>query len=80
MIIELLSHCTPPSCIPANILTIDSMLHPKENKVKELMSVGFVRDCRGPMTVTTKTLAAYDLAKVDNYQQLFSDETPRKQT
>ena len=80
MILEMLSHRTPPSCIAANILTISELLNPYYDMVKELPSVSFIRDCRSVNLHLTKTLSAYLLAKVKVYSELFSDGTSRRQT
>ena len=46
MILEMLSHCTPPSCIAANIITITELLNSDYDMVEELPSVPFIRPCR----------------------------------
>ncbi len=80
IIIELLSHCTPPSCIAPNILTIAESLHPGVVVAKELPGLQFIRQCRTVLVVVTKTLAAYQLGKAESFKQLFSDGTSRRQT
>ena len=77
MVLELLSHRTPPACISANILTVASILFPDGKSVLELPSTSFVRECRTLLVHTTKTLAAYTLGKVEKYDQLFNDGTQR---
>ena len=79
MILEMLAHRTPPSCIAANILTIANSLHPNCDAVKTLPCVSVVRECRSVLLVTTKTLAAYQLALVPEYLQHHSDGTERRQ-
>ena len=80
MILEMLSHRTPPSCVAANILTIAELLNPDFNMVKELPSLSFIRECRSVNLHLTKTMSAYTLAKVKEYSELFSDGTSRRQT
>ncbi len=80
IILELLSHHTPLSCIPTNILTIAESLHPNMNVVQELPGLSFVRDCCSVLVVVTKTIAAYQLGKVDSYKQLFSNGTSCRHT
>ena len=80
MVIELLSHPTPPSCISANILTIAEALLPDMQVVHELPGLSWIRDARGLMTYLTKTMAAYQLAIVETYDQLFTDGTSRRHT
>ena len=79
MILEMLVHRTPPSCIAANILTIANSLHPNCDAVQALPCVSVVRECRSVLLVTTKTLAAYQLALVPEYLQHHSDGTERRQ-
>ena len=43
MVLELLSHCTPPSCIATNILIVTEIICPHTNIVKELPSISIVR-------------------------------------
>jgi hypothetical protein len=74
LIIELLSHRTPPSCVSANILSVVSLICPDYSSIiKDLPGVSFVRDCRSLLVVTTKTLAAYQLAKLKLFDQLCTD-------
>ena len=80
MILEALSHRTPPSCIAANVLSFASVLFPTLNLVKQLWHVNFVRDCRSVLVFFTKTLAAYLLARLERFDQFFSDGTDRRQT
>ena len=67
MILEMLAHRTPPTCIAANILTVANSLHPNYDAVQILPCVSIVRECRSVLLVTTKTLAAYQLACVPEY-------------
>ncbi len=80
IILDLLSDWTPPSCIPANILTIVATLHPNVPVVQLLSRLSFVRECRQILAVVTKTIAAHFLAKAECYKQLFSDGTSHRQT
>lgn len=80
MVLELLSHRTPPSCISANILTVASIINPQQTTVKELPSVNFIRECRSVLSHLTKTLAAYQLAKHPILSEIFNDGTNRRQT
>jgi hypothetical protein len=82
MVLEMLSHRTPPSCIPPVILTIVESLYndPMVNVVRQLLSVQTVWEWRFVLVVVTKTLAAYLLGRADSYKQLFTDGTSRRQT
>jgi len=81
MILEMLSHRTPPTCISANILTVAELLHPNNTDiVKQLPGITFIQDCRSIVTVVTKTIATYQLASVSEYKQLFTDGTSHRQT
>ena len=79
MILELLAHRTPPSCVAANILTVSKMILPHANIVVELPSVSFVRKSRSTLSFLTKLLAAYQLAKADKLLEHHSDGTMRRQ-
>ena len=78
IILELLSHRTPPSCIAANILSISSLLNPNYNVVEELPATNYIRECRSVLGYITKTLAVFQLAKEKSWKQLFTDGTTRR--
>lgn len=59
IILELLSHKTPPYCIPANILLVAESLHRNCPIVTELPGLSFVQECCTVLCVTTKSLGAY---------------------
>ncbi len=81
MNLEMLLHCTPPTCISANILTVVELLHPNNTDiVKELPWITFIRECRSILRVITKIIAAYQLASINEYKQLFTDGTSCRQT
>ena len=79
LVLEMLLHQTPPLCIAANILTFANLIFLTRSIVKQLPSVNFVRDCQSVLVFFTKTLAAYSLAKIDAFCQLFCDGTSRRQ-
>ncbi len=79
MVLEMLSHRTPPACIPANILTVASLLSPVMDLVEELPGVKFVRECRDTLRYFTKTLAAHTVGTADKLIQFQSDGTSRRQ-
>ncbi len=80
MILGMLSHYTLPTCIPANIITVAELLHPQNDVVKDLPGITFVCKYQSKLIVVTKTLAAYQLAHVQEYKQLFTDGTSCGQT
>ena len=65
MVLKMLSHCTPPSCIPHVIITIVDSLYndPRVNAVRQLPSLRTVWEWRSVFVVVTKTLAAYQLGR-----------------
>jgi hypothetical protein len=67
MVLEMLSHCTPPSCIPPVILTVVESLYDDQtvNAVRQLPSVRTVPKWRSVLVVVTKTLAAYQLGRAE---------------
>ena len=79
MILEMLAHKTSPPCIPANILTITSLVFLEIKVVEELPSVSFVRKCRNALVVETKTLGAYLIAKSDHAVEHHTNGTKRRQ-
>ena len=79
MVLEMLSHRTPPSCVSQNILTVAEILCPDFKSVKELPSTRFVCGCRRVLSYFTKLMAAYQLAKVDTHLELHHDSTKRCQ-
>ena len=80
MVLELLSHHTPPSCIGPTILTVAKTICPNSKVVIDLPGVSFVRHCRSVLAYLTKMLAAYQLALVDKYLEHHSDGFHRRQT
>ena len=80
IVLEMLAHRTPPSCVSANILTVVEILFPKHKIIHELPSLRFVRAARTILLQVTKTLAAYQIGNATTFSQLFSDGTSRRQT
>jgi hypothetical protein len=80
LVIEMLAQRTPLSCIAANILSVVKLLVPNLPIVEELPSKRFAQECRTVLLYVTKTLAAYEIASTQLYQQLFTDGTSRRQT
>jgi hypothetical protein len=76
----MLAHCTTPSCVSANILTIIETLFPNHLVIHERPSLRFVHASRTILLQVTKTLAAYQIGKTQTVSQLFSDGTSRHQT
>ena len=79
LVLKLLSHRTPPSCIGANILTIAKVIFPTLNIVEELPSVRFIRGTRSTLAYITKLLAAHNLGHAELYKEHHSDGTGRRQ-
>ena len=80
LIIELLSHRTPPSCVLANILPVVSLICADNlSIINNLPGVSFVRDCHSLLVVTNKTLAACQLAKSKSFDQLCTDSRDQRQ-
>ena len=79
MVLGLLSHRTPPSCIAANILAVAKILCPHTKIVKELPIIYFLRVCRISLSFFAKLLAAYQLGKADKFFGYHSNGTQRRQ-
>jgi hypothetical protein len=54
---------------------VASTLLPNQRIVKQLISTRFIRLCQSTLLHTTKTLAAYQLAAVEYYDERFNDGT-----
>eukprot|EP00956_Cyclotella_meneghiniana_P011123 scaffold15566_cov34-Cyclotella_meneghiniana.AAC.1 len=80
LVVEMLANGTPPSAISANILSVCKLLIPDAPIIDELPSIRFVRSCRTVLLHLAKTLAAYEIASQEVFQQLFTDGTTRRQT
>ena len=78
MIMEQLVNGTPPTSIPANLVSDAAYLVPFMDV--HVPGVPFVRRMRGELRILTETLAAYRIAKAVNWRQLFTDGTSRRQT
>ena len=78
MVIELLTHRTPPESISANILTICKLVSPTNNIVISLPSLTFVHKCRSILAVETKMLGAYRIAKAVKVLEHHSNDTSRR--
>jgi hypothetical protein len=78
MIMEQLINGTPPTAIPANLVSDAAYLVPFLEV--HVPSVDFCRQMRSELRVVTETLAAYRIAKAINWRQLFTDGTSRRQT
>ena len=79
LVLELLVNGTPPSSIPANILSHVAIMNPNTT-VKEVPSVSWIRRCRTILRIIGETLASYRLAKAEDWKQLFTDGTSRRQS
>ena len=75
LVVEMLANGTPPSAISANILSVCKLLIPDAPIIDELPSIRFVRSCRTVLLHLAKTLAAYEIASQEVFQQLFTDGT-----
>ena len=78
MIMEQLVNGTPPTAIPANLVSDAAYLVPFLEV--HVPSVKFCREMRSELRIVTETLAAYRIAKAVNWRQLFTDGTSRRQT
>ena len=78
LVLELLSHRTPPSCIPANIVSVAKIILPNYNVITEVPSIEFIRSSRGTLSYFTKLLASYELAKAPVFIGHHTDGTNRR--
>ena len=70
---------TPANAIPANIVSLAKFLVPFVEDVK-VPTKRFCRNILGELRVVTETMAALLIARADNWRQLFTDGTSRRQT
>ena len=68
---------TTPSTVPANIQTISAAMTGQE--VTELPCINFVRQCCVVVQNMNSTLAVLRLGEADEWHQIFTDETSRRQ-
>eukprot|EP00956_Cyclotella_meneghiniana_P040422 scaffold194930_cov35-Cyclotella_meneghiniana.AAC.2 len=80
LVVELLSHRTPPLSICPNILSVVELLMPNSDIIKELPGNRFVRYCRTILAQVSQTLAAYNIAVADTIEQSHTDGTSVRQT
>ena len=78
LILEQLVNGTPPSSINANSVPHVKKFSPP-TKIKELPSIWTIRLASTVLLVVVQTLAAYRLSLADKWEQLFTDETSRRQ-
>ena len=77
LICEMLVNGTPPTAVPANLQSTQAAFVGIE--AKELPSVNFVRQCRTVLQNLNETLSALRLGRAENWYQLFTDGTSRRQ-
>ena len=81
LLVELLPHCTPPSCIRANIMSFTSLTNPiNKDLIQDIPGVSFIRECLPLLVVITKSLAARHVAGLESFDQLCTDGTDVRQT
>ena len=77
LILEQIVNGTPP-CINNNIVTMIKIFSPK-TQIRDLPSIWTIRRARTVLLVIVQTLATYRIAKADQWEQLFTDGTARRQ-
>ena len=78
LVIEQLVNGTPPTSIRCNIASFVA-LSMTSDKVKQLPSLSFIRECRVAIQIIGETLTAYRLANAPKWEQVFTDGTSRRQ-
>eukprot|EP00957_Ditylum_brightwellii_P018747 1408742-Ditylum_brightwellii.AAC.1 len=71
----MLSHCTPPACISANMLMIAEIFFPKGQVVESLSNKSLLQECTGMLAVLTKTLTANQVVGADKVDEHHLDAT-----
>ena len=77
MVCELLVLGVPPAAIPGSILTVYETL--TGESPNEIPSASFIRRCHTVVQVVGETIAAWKLAESDDWRQIFTDATSRRQ-
>ena len=62
LVLELLAHRTPPSCISSDILSVAKVILPNSDVIYQLPGVELICLCQGTLSYLTKLLASYELA------------------
>ena len=78
LIIKQLINGTPPSSINANIVSLLTAVS-HSTKIKELPSIWTIRRAWKVLLVIAQVLPSYCIAKVDKWEQLFTNRTSRFQ-
>ena len=77
LVCELLVLGVPPSVIPGTIVLMYESLLGKS--LKQVPSASFARECWDVVRIVCETLTAMRLASSDDWKQLFTDATARRQ-
>ena len=60
LVLDLLEHRTPESCISSNILIVAKVILPKSDVIHQLPRVEFICLFRGTLSYLTNLLASYE--------------------
>ena len=74
IVLEMLSHRTPPESIPANILGVGWLISPNYDIIELVPSINFVRNCGSILVVETKILSAAKIAGAVKLLEHHSDD------
>ena len=78
LVIEKLINSTPPSSIKCNIAFFVALTKPS-HKIKVLPGLNCIRECRATIQIIGETLTVYRLTNAENWEQVFTDGTSRRQ-
>ena len=78
LVIEQLVNGTPPTSIRCNIASFLA-LSTTSDKIEQLPSLSFIRECRLAIQIIGETLTAYRLACAPKWEQVFTDGTSQRQ-
>ena len=79
LICELLVNGTPPLAIRPSIQTMYATLYGAQPDEFDLPSLNYVRQCRVIIEVIGETVTALKLSEANQWDQLFTDVTTRRQ-
>ena len=78
LVLELLAHRTPPSCISSNILSFAKVILTNYDVINQLLGVEFICSFRGTISYLTKLLDSDDLARSPNFLEQHADGKTRR--
>ena len=77
LVLELLPHCTPPSCISSNILSVAKVILQKTNVINQLPGVEYIHLCQVTLSYPTNLFVFNELARPPKFLEQHEDGKSR---